>query len=74
MCESERGNVEINAEVIEGSHPIPSTTPCSCVCVLMHLWEHTFDAKFLDNDFVFVCVSDGKICFSESVLLNYLFK
>ncbi len=54
VCESERGNVEINAEVIEGSHPIPSTTPCSCVCVRMHLWEHTF---------VYVSVSDGKICF-----------
>lgn len=35
--ESERGNLEINAEVIEGSHPIPSTTPCFCDCVLMHL-------------------------------------
>lgn len=28
-----------------------------------------FDAKFLDND---VCVSDGKICFCESVLSNCL--
>lgn len=35
--ESKRGNLEINAEVIDGSHPIPSTTPCYCVCVLMHL-------------------------------------
>lgn len=67
--ESERGNLEINAEVIEGSHPIPSTTPCFCDCVLMHLQERNFDAKFLDND---VCVSDGKICFRESVLSNCL--
>lgn len=36
----ERGRrVEINAEVIEGSHPIPCKTPCFCLCVPMHLWK-----------------------------------
>lgn len=72
--ESMRRNLEINAEVIEGSHPIPSTTPCFCVCVLIYLYKLKFDAKFLDNDFMLACVSDGKICFHEWVLSNCLFK
>lgn len=65
--DSERGNLEINAEVIEGSHPIRSTTPCFYVCVLMHFLNHKFDVKFLDKG---VFVSDGKICFHELFLSN----